>query len=282
MALRGRIFYGDDGRAARIAGIVIDTTQRKLAEEALRRSEKLAVAGRLAASIAHEINNPLEAVTNALYLLSQHGPLDTESKLYLSIAEQELARVSNIAIQTLRFYRQSAGPVKSNLSDMVDSVLVMYRGRLRSAGVIVYKDYRQTPAMEVLAAELRQVFANLIGNALDAMSRGGTLSIRIREDHDWSDPSVRGIRVMVADTGCGIPQRVLPHIFEPFITTKPATGTGLGLWVSHEIVQKHKGEIRVKTSVQEGKSGTAFSILLPFAAMAEQSSMTSAAAEGAA
>jgi PAS domain S-box-containing protein len=263
MAMHGRLFYNDAGEALRLVGITIDITQRKRAEDALRRSEKLAATGRLAASIAHEINNPLEAVTNLLYLADSDAAGD-RTKAYLELAQKELARVSNIATQTLRFYRQSAARSPANVADLMDSVLHMYNSRLQNANVRIVRKYGAAPDLTCLQGEIRQVLANLVGNSLDAMKAGGTIHLRIREVNGIGDPHSRGVQITVADTGSGIPEKVLPHIFEPFVTTKDTTGTGLGLWVSFEIIRKHSGRIRVRSRTAPKKNGTVFTIFLPY------------------
>jgi len=250
--------------------IVMDASDRKRSEEALRKTEKLAATGRLAASIAHEINNPLEAITNLLYLLSNHADLAEPARSYVEMAEHEVRRISEITQQTLRFYRQSTLPARTNLSELLDSVLSLHQGRLRNLGIAVEKKYDAGTDLYCFAGELRQVFANLIGNAIDAMPNGGKLVIRARRSRDWSCPERMGVRFQVADSGSGMPAEVRKRIFEPFFTTKEVTGTGLGLWVSSEIVAKHKGSMRVRSHPEAdgGKSGTIFELFFPEAELA--------------
>lgn len=243
------------------------------AQEALRRSEKLAVTGRLAASIAHEINNPLEAVTNLLYLIRlSRDPGKTEK--YLHDAEQELARVAEIAKQTLRFYREPNHPVETDVDSVVRSVLVLYNSRLTDANIMVELESEPDTAM-VLASpgELRQVVANIVGNAIDAMRRGGRLRIRVS-----TCTSSQCVRLTIADTGSGIPTSLLPAIFEPFVTTKGETGTGLGLWVTGEIVRRNDWKIRVRSRCGMARSGTAFSITIPLQAAVAAQQMIEAVA----
>ncbi|MGB7135272.1 MAG: ATP-binding protein, partial [Acidobacteriaceae bacterium] len=210
-----------------VGAILVDTTEQKRAEETLRRTEKLAATGRLAASIAHEINNPLEAVTNLLYLIRQEN-LTPSTARFAEMAQQEVTRVSEITQQTLRFYRQSTLPGVANVGELLDSVLTLHLGRIQSLQVNLRRDYGENLELFCFAGEMRQVFANLIGNALDAMTPdGGRLLVRARRVKQHLTP---GIRVTVADTGCGITTEARRHIFEPFFTTKEATGTGLGLW----------------------------------------------------
>lgn len=249
-----------------VGAVFVDATSRKLAEAMLRRTEKLAATGRLAASIAHEINNPLEAVTNLLYLLHQQ-PLDPEALKYAEMAQREIARVSHITQQTLRFYRQSSRPVLTSLTELLDSVLGLYQGRLNSTRVEVIRRYCDTPELMAFSGEMRQMFANFIGNAVDAMSKGGRLILSVRAGHAWNQEGVSGVRVTVADTGAGMSPTVRKRIFDAFFTTKEATGTGLGLWISSEIIAKHRGTIRVRSitdSDGRGRSGTVFMLFFPF------------------
>ena len=232
--------------------------QARDAADAIRKSEKLAVAGRLAASIAHEINNPLEAVTNLLFLMRSATSLESMQE-YLALADHELQRVSEITRQTLRFYRQSSTVAPVELSTVLDSILKLYGRRLEANRIVVLREYEGDTQVMGVAGELRQVTANLVSNALDAMPTGGTLHIRIRPARH-ANRNVTGVRLLVADTGCGIPSGVRERILEPFVSTKQDTGTGLGLWVTSEIVRKHGGVIRYRSRV--GK-GTVFSVFLP-------------------
>ena len=245
--------------------IVMDVSDRKRSEEALRKTEKLAATGRLAASIAHEINNPLEAITNLLYLLSNHADLQEPARSYVGMAEHEIRRISEITQQTLRFYRQSTLPARANLGELLDSVLSLNQLRLRNLGITVEKGYDPATTLYCFAGELRQVFANLVGNAIDAMPAGGRLVLRARRSRDWRDMSRPGVRFQIADTGSGMTAEVRHHIFEPFYTTKEVTGTGLGLWVTLEIVTKHNGTIRVRSHSERlgGPSGTIFELFFP-------------------
>jgi signal transduction histidine kinase len=226
------------------------------AQEALLRSEKLAVTGRLAASIAHEINNPLEAVTNLLFLMREEVSSDRQ-KNYLAQAEHELARVAEITKQTLRFYREPSQPTATRITTVLDSVLMLFGQRLVSSEIQVER-YERAPSATVLSSpgELRQVIANIIGNAIDAMRTGGRLRIRIAQAR-------QSVRLTMADSGMGIPKEVLPKIFEPFVTTKGETGTGLGLWVTAEIIKRNGWKIRVRSCSRPGHSGTTFSIVIP-------------------
>ena len=248
--------------------IVLDASDRKRSEEALRKSEKLAVTGRLAASIAHEINNPLEAVTNLLFLLRNYSKLDEQALRYVDMAELEVRRVAEITQQTLRFYRQSTLPARASMAELLDSVLSLYQGRLNTLGIHVERDYEPQMDLFCFAGEIRQVIANLVGNSIDAASNGARVMIRARRSRNWSNPEQQGVRFVVGDTGCGMDPEVRERIFEAFFTTKEVTGTGLGLWVSHEIVKKHHGLVHVRSraahpSYPERSTGTVFQLFLP-------------------
>ncbi|HSY36647.1 MAG TPA: PAS domain S-box protein [Acidobacteriaceae bacterium] len=257
------------GVVERWIGSTTDIHDQKLAEAALRKSEKLATAGRLAASIAHEINNPLAGVTNALYLALQDESLGEETRSYLNTAEQELRRVSHMTTQTLQFHKQANLPARVDISEVVGSVLELFRGRLATKNIVVHAECERGAFATCFGDEIRQVVANLVGNAMDAMPEGGRLRVRVRGARGWAKGWVEGVKIAIADTGSGIPAEVVEHIFEPFVTTKQATGIGLGLWVSDEIVRKHGGWIRVR-SLSEGRvSGTAFAIFIPAEARAE-------------
>lgn len=246
-----------------LALFFVDLREQKRNEELLRRTEKLAAAGRLAASIAHEINNPLEAITNCMYLLEQ-GELDESSRSYLKMAQGELNRVTHITTQTLRFYRQSTKPVPTDIPDLIRSVLALFEGRILAHGIQVTCDFDGVPQITALDGEVRQVLANVIGNALDVMigrDEPKTLVLRARARRSWRT-GAEGIAVMVADRGTGMDQATLNRIYEPFFSTKGITGTGLGLWVSAEIVNKHNGRVLVRSRVA-APSGTVFRIFLP-------------------
>lgn len=242
-------------------GAASDITARKQAEQALIGAEKLAVVGRLASSIAHEINNPLEAVTNLLYLAEQTA--DAETKNTLVAAQQELQRVSQIAANTLQFNRQKLLPGPMNVSKSVRSVLSLYEGRIRQAGIEVVFDERPCPPLTALGDEIRQVLVNLVGNAVDAMKRGGKLMIRVRPATDWKN-DLQVVRITVADTGHGMSATTQAQIYKPFFTTREGIGTGLGLWISADIIERHHGQIRLRSSDAKGRSGTAFALLLPY------------------
>lgn len=240
-----------------------DISAMKRAEAALNKSEKLAAVGRLAASIAHEINNPLEAVTNLLYLSLEADDLG-EVRGYLRDAERELRRVSIISSRTLRFYRQSTSPKVVRAEELIAPVLTLHQGRILNSRIRVEERLRAKEPINCYDGEIRQVLSNLISNATDAMrADGGRLLIRSRESACWR--SGRGCLVLtVADTGHGIKPENRKKLFEPFFTTKDLSASGLGLWVSQEIVGRHQGYLKVRSSEKQGCSGTVFSLFLPF------------------
>jgi PAS domain S-box-containing protein len=243
--------------------ILRDITQRKQTEEILMRSEKLTTVGRLAATIAHEINNPLSAVTNMLFLLKGDQSIAPASRQYLELAEVELQRAGQIANTTLGLSKQAAAPAKFRPVELLDGVLALVSRKLEGKGVKIEKAYH-TDGLEItgVAGEIRQVLWNLVSNAVEAIPEQGRILVRVCGSADWRRTDIRGARFTIADTGCGMTREALQHIFEPFFTTKH-TGTGLGLWVTSEIVRKHGGSIKVRSRDGETQHGTVFSIFLP-------------------
>ncbi len=256
-----------------ISGIIVlgvDVTEGKRAEQVILQTEKLAAVGRLATSIAHEINNPLESVTNLIYLAQQSNVL-ADTKAYLEAAEIELRRVSAITNQTLRFHRQSTSPKPVRAEELFDSTLSIYRGRLINSQIELLRRDRTLRSVRCFDGEIRQVLSNLVGNAIDAMSgRGGRLLVRSREGTNWKTGE-KGVLFTVADNGSGMSGDTASKIFEPFFTTKGFSGTGLGLWVSQEIVKRHRGKLALRTSQRKNRSGTVFVFFLPFDAAASTS-----------
>ncbi len=250
-----------------LVGVVIvfrDITQRRQTEHTLRTSERLAQAGRLSATIAHEIRNPLDTVSNLIYLLRHEQEASAASSQYLEMASDELTRIAQITGQLLTFHREARAPVDVDLASVIQSVLVLHAPQIRRSHVKVEQRLDTARSVRGYPGELRQVFSNLVGNAIDAMAHGGKLLVHVRESSLASDPSCKGVRVTVLDTGAGIPIGVRRNLFAPFYTTKGEKGTGLGLWVSRGIIEKHEGTIHLSSCICEGKSGTAFSVFLPF------------------
>lgn len=252
----------DEGRIVGAAKIARDITQAKKAERALRTTERLASVGRLAATVAHEINNPLEAITNLVYLAKNSDSHDS-ARQYLSKAEEELDRISHITKQTLGFYRETKGATRIRFGMLLSSLLSVFSSRVRYKDVEVQSEIRQDPEVYVVPGEIRQVIANLLSNSIDAVGNGGRIRIRVAAVAHGGPEHRQGVRVTVADTGPGIPEEIRPMLFEPFFTTKKDVGTGLGLWVCKSIIHKHRGSIRLKTSTVPGKSGTVFSVFFP-------------------
>lgn len=250
--------------ASSITGIAIAQERNvralRLQAERARQSEELAVVGRLSASIAHEINNPLSAIANLLYLLLQDRTLSESAQSYVTTAQSELHRVSQITTQTLKFYRQRSTTERCSVGEIIQGLLSLYRIRLEQAHVSIY--FKEAPAEPILchAGELRQVFANLLTNALDALAKtGGFIRVRVRPSTVWKR-GVPGVRITIADNGQGMDTATRARIYEALFTTKSTMGTGLGLWITAELVNKHGGTIYVRS--QMGR-GTAFTVVLP-------------------
>lgn len=252
----------DDRRKLR--GVVMvfrDVTQEKQAQDVLRKAEKLAAAGRLAATVAHEINNPLEAVCNLIYLAQHTGQLSEEARGFLKMAEQELDRVSHITRQTLGFYRDSAVPAEVQLRVVVESVLKLYENKLRSKHIAVELDIAECPPVFGWQGELKQLVANLVSNAADAVAMDGRIKISV---YPAANHQGNGIEFKVADDGPGVAPENRARIFEPFFTTKEDVGTGLGLWVTKEIAERHGGHVKLNSEKDNGLGGAVFTVFLPY------------------
>ncbi len=257
----------DRDQEGRVLGVIVqghDITQRKVQEQALLRSEKLAAAGRLASSISHELNNPLESLVNLLYLIEKSAQGETQE--LARVAQEQLARISQVTTQTLRFFKQSSRATPADPEDIVSSVLMLYRGRLANSGIEARYECRGRARGMWFESEVRQVLSHLVSNALDAMrGKGGVLTIRSKVLRTRAPENGQTVRITVCDSGPGIEPSARPRIFEPFFTTKGMTATGLGLWVSRELIKKHHGEIRVRSSSTARYHGTMISVDLPLA-----------------
>jgi PAS domain S-box-containing protein len=249
----------DQGQITHLIASAVDISARKQAEQALIRSEKLASVGRMAATIAHEINNPLASAMNLLFLASLDPALSESARKKLELAESELGRVAHITKQTLGFYRESGTPTGLDVPEIVNGVLDVYGSKLKNKSVSIQRRFRSTGPIQAIEGELRQVVSNLVANSIDAINGTGVLHVRTCGPRP-GDGKRSMVRLTVADNGVGISSENLKRIFEPFFTTKVAIGTGLGLWVTSELVKKHEGRIRVRSRL--GK-GTVFSIWLP-------------------
>ena len=258
-----------DGRGKLIGVVLVfrDATYERKSQEILRKTEKLAAAARLSATVAHEINNPLEAVGNLIYLVKGTPDLPAEAMQQLLLAEQELERVSHITRQTLGFYRESNVPGHVEVSALIESVLKLYSNKFKTKNITLIRDFGECPPIQGLAGELKQAMSNLISNAADAVSENGTIRVKLA---CLKSPDGNVIQVAIEDNGAGIAATHLDKIFEPFFTTKKDVGTGLGLWVTREIIDRHGGTIQVRSGDGNGSRGSVFNILLPCAAVADQ------------
>ena len=254
--------YLDEAKTGSIF-ILADITRQKLAEHAALQNERLAATGRLAHTIAHEINNPLEAITNLLYLL--RGPVaeSAEGAAYLSSAEKEVERVSRISRQILSFHRESSVQIAVDLTDLMEDVLALNNRELINRNLRVAKEWKGQVIIHAFPAQLRQVFSNVIRNAIEASPRGAEIRIRISKCMLYREPREPGARVTISDSGVGIHSENRHRVFDAFFTTKELKGTGVGLWLSSTIVQEHRGRIQLRSSTRANHSGTCLSILLP-------------------
>ena len=243
--------------------LVTEITDHKKLLETIKMSERLAATGRLAHIIAHEINNPLEAMSNLLFLSLQGTPAGTEIHSYLTQAATELVRISEITKQILAYHRESKNPVSANSGDLLDGTLAMFRSQMLSNKIEVVADIRCNRLLKVYPGEIRQVFGNFISNAVDAMRGvGGRLVARCVESSDQRT-GAKGVRFLFSDSGTGIPQHVVPRIFNAFYTTKETNGSGIGLWLSAEVIKKHGGTVRVRTRTHGPYRGTLIEVFIP-------------------
>lgn len=257
-----------EGKVTHIVGIQTDVSARVEFEAALRESEKLAAVGRLSSSIAHEINNPLESVMNLLYLAQREQELPAVMS-YLAQADRQVQRVALITSQSLRFYRQSSKSQAVQCQALLETVLDLYESRAENSHVLIERRERSRESIVCLDSEIRQVLNNLVRNAIEAMKTGGRLLIRSRDGVNWRT-GVRGVVVTIADTGTGISRQFMEQLYKPFFTTKGAAGTGLGLWISSEIVARHQGTLQVRSSQRPGHCGTVFTLFLPLQGQAAE------------
>jgi PAS domain S-box-containing protein len=258
----GAPIHDSSGHMIGVVLVFRDITERRMSEGALMRAEKLATAGRLAASVAHEVNNPLEGLTNLVYIARRTNELE-EIRHLLTQAENELGRIAHITRQSLGFYRETSTPAHFMPAAIVREVTEFYSPRAAGLGVSFIVHAKTDREVLGLAGELRQILSNLLANSLDACASGATIRIAASSAIDPRNPSRAGVRITIADTGFGIAPEHLENIFEPFFTTKKDTGTGLGLWVSRELAVKHGGSLRVRSRTSDPQCGTVFSLFLP-------------------
>jgi PAS domain S-box-containing protein len=241
--------------------IARDVSDKKRVERLLLQSEKLAATGRMAAAIAHEINNPLESLINLIYLARQNSPPEGKVFKLLITAEEELERVAHIARQTLGYYKDTGSPTEVYIHDLFENVLQVYDSKILATGINVDAQFNDLQKILVSKGEMLQVFSNLIANSIDAMQQGGVFSISTRKTFT---AAVEGIEVVIRDSGVGIEQEDLARVFEPFFTTKGDLGTGIGLWVAKQLLERRGGKIEIASSTLPGKSGTTITIFIPF------------------
>lgn len=262
VAIRGRCLFEEvESRriGTRFLGTMMDRTEQKASQHALLQAEQLAATGRLAASIAHEINNPLEAVTNLLYL-GRREKDEEQREEFLATAEAELARVSEITANTLRFYRDPVGITQVHVPSLIRSVLSLFHGRMAIKKIVLSQKLEDDVWLATAQGELRQVLVNLISNAVDAMPEGGRLEIQCKRLSRALDQGRAGALLLVADTGTGMTKEIQQRIFEPFYTTKGSAGTGLGLWLSLDLLRKHGYTLHVRS---KPGFGSVFGVFMP-------------------
>jgi PAS domain S-box-containing protein len=257
----GAPILDENGNVTGIVLIFRDITERHQAEAALVKAEKLASAGRLSAAIAHEVNNPLEALTNLLYL-SKTNTEDSNLRQHIEMAEIEVSRIAHITRQSLAFHREDSSLTVFSVASVVNHAVTFYLARATLKGISLKTDLYSDVEILGSGGELRQVLSNLLANALDACDAGSSIRVSLRKEQDRETGKV-GARIVISDSGCGIDSAKLSAIFEPFYTTKGSTGTGLGLWVTKQLIEKHGGTIRLRSAMDGSKKGTTFRIFLP-------------------
>lgn len=261
--LQASIHADDHGQPLTMRGFCGDITRRKLADAALLESERLAITGRLSSAIAHEINNPLEAAFNLLYLARGQASAASQIGL-LDEALDQLRRVSVISTQILRFSRRTK-PAMVKVSAVLQSTLSLLAPKLKLGSITVSTDFRGDPELLIAPGELQQILVNIINNAADATKAQGKLRIRVRSSVDWKERKLEGVRITIADCGSGMPPETVRRIREPFFTTKEGAGTGLGMWVVHELIGKYKGKLSIRSSTKGNDHGSSFSVFFPSA-----------------
>jgi signal transduction histidine kinase len=260
MAGHGRTLLDAKGKPCKVIGVDMDVTERKSLQQVVVDRERLVALGRISATLAHELNNPLSTVQNALYLLGKSGQLSERQGQILAMAQNEMRRSVEIIRSTLGIQREISAPIAADLRSLTDEVLTLFGARLRQQTIHVKRNYREAPRLLVFPGQIRQVLVNVIGNAVDAMPNGGVLAIRIAPSKMNNG---REVRLLVCDSGPGVNRELRARVFEPFFTTKGQSGSGIGLWVTKQIVQKHGGEIRLRSCQSRERTGTCVSVSLP-------------------
>lgn len=264
MLTRGISLHDADGRIQKWFGTCTDVHLQRLAEAALRDAEKLNAASRLAMTAAHEINNPLAAITNLVFL-ARNGlrAADPRCDTYLEQADRELQRMTHMFNQTLGFYRDSSEPKLTDPAELVEELLFVFKQKINAKQLQVTQEHKSLAPLVVPHGELRQVVAHVLLNAIDASPAHGTIRLRMYSGRSWGNPEKFGLHISITDEGCGIPKQHLPRVFQPFFTTKPDLGTGLGLWTAKGILERHAGSIRFRTSTRPAANGTIFTVFFP-------------------
>jgi signal transduction histidine kinase len=250
---------------ARIPVAVHSAMQLARMRATLRETERMAMVGRMMATIAHEINNPLEALNGLLYMILQDAQLSSPTRALVAASHVEVSRISEVVKRTLGLTRETASPVSVSLRSVIEDLIKIYQRRFESNAIQVVTHFKDDGEIEGFPGELRQIVSNLIVNAIDALQQRGKLWLGLFRTRNWASADAEGgIALVVADNGPGIPAEYRQKIFEPFFTTKGERGTGLGLWITDALVRKHGGSLRFRTSTRPGKNGTCFHIFLPF------------------
>jgi len=248
----------EEGRVIGASKILRDVSSRRRMEQSLLQAEKIGATGRMAATIAHEINNPLAAVMNLLYLL-RAKITDDEGRGFLATAEDEIGRVSHIAKQTLGYFREQAAASPASVGDIAEHALTIYEPRCAATGIAVRRSIASSTKIVLRQGEMMQVISNLIANAIYAMPKGGTLSLSVSDDSTAGD----GVVLTVEDDGVGIAPTDLPKVFDAFFTTRTTVGTGIGLFVTKQFVEGHGGRIGIESDSESEKHGTTVRVFLP-------------------
>jgi signal transduction histidine kinase len=249
---------------ARVPVAVETALQLNKMRAALRDTERMAMVGRMMATIAHEINNPLESLNGLMYMIAQDETLSESTRALIAASQIEVGRVAEVVKRTLGLTRETASPVRFSLRALIEDIVKVYARRFEANAIQVAAYYQDDSEIEGFPGEMRQVISNLIVNAIDALQQRGKISIDVFQSRNWANPEERGIALVIADNGPGIPAEYRKRVFEPFFTTKGERGTGLGLWITDALVRKHGGSVRFRSSTSARNHGTCFQLFLPF------------------